>query len=79
MGGGGYGSGCGQKPGWVLQWILVGSNSGLGISGFGNEFWWWLWQWVWAVVVGDSGLGWVLQWVLVCFTVGFGGFRCVLQ
>ena len=79
MGGGGCGSGCGLKQGRVLQWVSVGSSSGLGIGGFGNEFRWWLWQWVWVVVVGGGGLGWVLQWILVCFTVGFGGFRCVLQ
>ena len=37
----------------------------MGIGGYG--------QW-WLVVVG-----WVLQWVSVCFTMGFGGFQCVLQ
>ena len=43
MGAGGCGSGCGLKQGRVLQWVSVGSSSGLGIGGFGNEFRWWLW------------------------------------
>ena len=69
MGGGDCGTRCGRwqlvalgvgnSRGWVLQWVLVGSGSGLGISGFDNGFQWWLWQWVWAVLVGGGGLGWV--------------------
>ena len=40
---------------------------GIGGCGSGCGRWW--------LVAVD----WVLQWVSVCFTVGFGGFQCVLQ
>ena len=64
----------------ILVWICVW---------FRNGFEFVIWFWVCGLGIGGCGSGcgrwwlvavdWVLQWVSVCFTVGFGGFQCVLQ
>jgi len=83
MGGGGYGSGCGQKRGWGLRlWVVV--------VGFCSGFWWavtvgWVsvglamsfgggwWQWVGlGFTVGFSLFHSGFRWISVCFVVGFG-------
>ena len=67
MGGGGYGSGCGQRQwvvfcsgfrwavavGWVSEGVAMGFGGGCGR--------WWL-----------VAVGWVFQWLSVGFAVGFG-------